>query len=197
MTAGMGFDPVTIDFEVQVSFTTDSSFIPTTEEIDALIELAFLPPSVDMLIAEYNALPADSPFSSTQSVAYQALSGVIRDGLKVAASKPVHAKHISAAETSLVVGVSFLALLTFVLFIIWLRARRKRHTQSSDKTNVKSDLIAIMPAYSYCDSRSSNLMQFKDENSTGKSEISYRFKSRSMSSSMSSRTSSSVSIRAI
>jgi hypothetical protein len=73
MVTTTGFNPVTIDFTVFVSFTNDSSFIPTTSEVDALIELALLPPNVDTLIAEYNALPTDTPFSSSQSVTYQAL----------------------------------------------------------------------------------------------------------------------------
>jgi hypothetical protein len=72
MIAGMGFNPVAIDFTVAISFTNDASFIPSTQDIDTLIDLALLPPAYDDLIADYNALPADSPFSTTQSVVYQA-----------------------------------------------------------------------------------------------------------------------------
>ena len=70
MIADMGVNPVTIDFNVEISFTMDSSFVPSQADIDALIETAFLPPNVDRIIAEYNSLPADSPFSSTQNVRY-------------------------------------------------------------------------------------------------------------------------------
>ena len=197
MIADMGVNPVTIDFNVEISFTMDSSFVPSQADIDALIEVAFLPPNVDTLIAEYNSLSADSPFSTTQTVGYEAPPGIDRDGLKIAELNAEPEKGSSKAETSLIVGASLLALVTSIMFMAWLKARRNRYVQVSAQANRKSDLLAIMPAYSYCDSRSSNLMQFKDENSTGPSDLSRRLSARSRSSSMSSHTSSSVSIRAI
>ena len=197
MIAEMGVNPVTIDFDVEISFTMDSSFVPSQADIDALIEVAFLPPNVDTLIAEYNSLSADSPFSTTQTVGYEAPPGIDRDGLKIAELNAEPEKGSSKAETSLIVGASLLALVTSIMFMAWLKARRNRYVQVSAQANRKSDLLAIMPAYSYCDSRSSNLMQFKDENSTGPSDLSRRLSARSRSSSMSSHTSSSVSIRAI
>jgi hypothetical protein len=73
METATGFNPVTIDFSVAISFTNDISFLPTTADIDALIVMALMPPNVDTLIAQNNALPSGSPFTTTQSVTYQAI----------------------------------------------------------------------------------------------------------------------------
>ena len=73
MVTAMGNNPVTIDFNVIISFTSDRSFLPTPQDIDALIELSLLSPNVEILIGEYTSLSTDSPFSTTQSVTYQKL----------------------------------------------------------------------------------------------------------------------------
>jgi hypothetical protein len=199
MITETGFNPVTIDFAITITFADQSGFIPTTEEIDSLIELAFLPPSIDNLIGQYNALPADSPFSTTQTIQYEALSGILRDGLEEISPNSGNDRNVSKSERLLTAGVFSLLIFTIFLLVLWFRSRRyhRQSTLSSVKSRVKFDLLPIMPAYSYCDSRSSNLMQFKDDTSSLKSETSYRVRARSIGSSMSSHSSSSVSIQAI
>jgi hypothetical protein len=45
-----GVDPVTIDYAVDIVFAQDSPFIPLQQEVDALVELAFLEPNKATLL---------------------------------------------------------------------------------------------------------------------------------------------------
>jgi hypothetical protein len=187
-----GFNPVTIDFSATVIFSENSSIPVTQEELNMLIELAFLAPQVDTLIEVYRTLPPDEPFSTTQSIEFSTLSNVVKNDINLLQREQVGGK--STTEKVLIAGLTFLSLLLFTLVGLWYRSRRR--AQGCPLTRSKFELIPIMPAYSYCDTRSSNLMQFKDETFSATPDESLRFKARSNSSSMSSH-SSSVVIRAV
>lgn len=57
-------------FEATTTFDETSSFTPSTDDIDTLMQAAFLPPVVDALLAALANLPAGNPLSATTSVAY-------------------------------------------------------------------------------------------------------------------------------
>jgi hypothetical protein len=185
-----GFNPVMIDFNATVTFSGTSSFIPTTEEVDMLVQLAFLPPQVDALIEEYSSLSADMPFSTTQSIEFTPISLVRSDDLKLLQSEDVGGK--TTIEKALISIVAFLSASLVVLLGLRYKSNRKRNLPFS----VKLELVPIMPGYSFSDSHSNNIMPFNDESLSHASNSSCQFKARSSGSSFSSRGSSVV-IRAV
>jgi hypothetical protein len=187
-----GFNPVAIDFNATVTFSDASSFIPNAQEVDMLVEVAFLPPQVDVLIEEYGTLSMDMPFSTTQSIDFGSLTILRNDDLKLLRSEDAGRK--TATEKALIVIVASLSVLLIMLLkLLYQSSKSLRRCPSSPS---KFELIPIMPGYSYCDCRSNNLMQFKDETLSNVSKPSTRFKAKSTGSSLSSR-SSSVVIRAV
>ena len=64
-----GGSPPKICFEVSIFYDGDSTeFIPTPEDIDILIMVALLPPTVEGLIEDLRTLPDSNPLSGTTSV---------------------------------------------------------------------------------------------------------------------------------
>ena len=64
-----GGSPPKICFEVSIFYDGDSTeFIPTPEDIDILIMVALLPPTVKGLIEDLRTLPDSNPLSGTTSV---------------------------------------------------------------------------------------------------------------------------------
>jgi hypothetical protein len=197
-----GLNPVSIEYTVDVVFAQSSAFIPSTQDVDALIELAFQQPSVQTLLDTFHMQPPDLPFMTTTSVTYTALPDVVVDDfIKSYERDQDDDGNLSATQKGLISGSAAIAVLAFLLaFLAFLRRCRKRSFLQVTKHS-KSQGMPLMPSYSYCDSRSSNLMPFKDDTrSTSSSDASHRTKARSTSSSMSSHSSShssSVTIRAI
>lgn len=66
-------DPAQIGYSFTATFDTSSPQLrqPTVSELDALVQIAFLPPSSNVLLEDLAALPADNPFSTTTAVSYQ------------------------------------------------------------------------------------------------------------------------------
>lgn len=192
-----GLNPVSIDYTVDLIFAQSSAFIPNKQEVDMLVELAFLPPAVQTLLDSFGMLPPESVFMTTQSVEYMPLYDVVvDDDIKLLDIDEGDGAHLSAATKGLISGsAAAVALLAFSLLS---RRRRFRKGSLPVTKHSKSEAIPIiMPAYSYCDSRRSNLMHFKDDaGSTTSSDASHKFSLRSNGSSMSSH-SSTLSIRAV
>jgi hypothetical protein len=192
LIADTGFNPVTIDFNATITFSDTSSFVPSADEVNMLVELAFLPPQVDSLIQEYASLSADMPFSTTQSVVYAPSPLVRSDDSKLLQSGDLGGK--TTIEKALISSVALLSVALTVLLVV--RFRSKSDRKRSFPSATKFDLIPIMPGYSYCDNHSSNIMPFKDDSLSHGSNSSFQFNARSSGSSVSSH-SSSVVIRAV
>lgn len=193
-------NPISIDFRVKIVFSPSSAFIPTKAEIDMLIALAFLPPQVQTLIDSYSVLPPDLPFSSTQSVEYIPMPNrVITDDLFRSEEIVKNDTGLSATQKGFISVSGAFAFLVFATVIL-VAARRRSHKRRPllpFSKHSKFEVIPIMPSYSYCDTRSSNLMRFKDDTRSSTSpDASHQFSLRSKGSSMSSH-SSTLSIRAV
>jgi len=67
-------DPAEIGYEIIAVFDEDSEVIPSSGDLDTLIETALLPTVVDSLLAELALLEQANPFSGTTSVEYSKLS---------------------------------------------------------------------------------------------------------------------------
>lgn len=57
-----------IRFEVTAEFFQESIYIPETAELDELVQKAFLPPNLEILLAQLQELPDTNPFSTIDSL---------------------------------------------------------------------------------------------------------------------------------
>jgi hypothetical protein len=69
-TLGTELNPTRASYSVDLTFTDDSTIIPTQADIDVLIEGAFLQPFVQTLIDLLGEVSSDNPFSTTSNVIY-------------------------------------------------------------------------------------------------------------------------------
>jgi hypothetical protein len=74
--------PPSIVYDFGVAFTNLTTFIPSQQEVDVLIESAFLTPAVNILISAMKQIGTENPFSKTMSIIYvrQSNFGIIKDG---------------------------------------------------------------------------------------------------------------------
>jgi hypothetical protein len=70
--------PPSLTYAFQILFTDSTTFFPSEDEIDIVIESAFVAPFADVLISVLQQLDAANPFSTTNTVAY-----TIRSDLKL------------------------------------------------------------------------------------------------------------------
>jgi hypothetical protein len=126
-----GSGPAQISYEVSLTFTEGSFLIPTTEDIDILLETAFQPPSVNALL-DALSLSAGA-FASTTAVDYSATVGV--QAFMAVQSLP---------ESS---GTSFVAAGAFAIFIsgIFIVTRRGDRT---DQTQSETFAVGRQPEFS-------------------------------------------------
>jgi hypothetical protein len=171
---GFNSNPISMDYNIDVYFDPSSTFVPTTAELDALIEMAFMQPAVQKLLDTYPTLPPDLPFTMTESITYSPQPQIIvdddlatREGTKngeVKTLSPSNKAWIAGSVALILVGVSLLSV----------RYKLDASTRRTKRSHSKFDKHPVMPSYSYCDTRRSNLMHFKDE-STASSGASYQF----------------------
>lgn len=57
-------------FGLEIKFNESSTFVPSNQEVDVLIESAFMDPAVQELITALQNLPLDNPFSGVVAVEY-------------------------------------------------------------------------------------------------------------------------------
>ena len=151
---------VSIAYTVEVVFADTSTFIPTTEELDVLVQLAFLEPPVFDLLTDLRSLPSDSPFSSTESVEYFLLEGKLRVGA-------TPRDRLSAVQLTLITGASAILLAAVALLSMRWRTGRIEAKFSTVTSSKVQDIPVLMPAHSYgysiLSSHSENIMQFRDD----------------------------------
>ena len=79
---GSAIGPPRSGYEASVVFTPDSEVVPSKAELDVFVEAAFQQPSVQDLVDALSELPIDNPFSRTQSVTYESISGTPEEGAR-------------------------------------------------------------------------------------------------------------------
>jgi len=72
---GVAFRPNRIGFEGDTTFSKTSSSVPTGQELDALLALAFEEPQVGIFLTMLKELPPDNPFSTVTNVVYSSSRG--------------------------------------------------------------------------------------------------------------------------
>lgn len=116
-----GVDPITIDYTIDILFAQSSSYIPTQQEADILIELAFLEPNKDALLQSLRTYQEfDLPFGFIDDVFYEPLFDVVvDDDLKSAIRDDEWtAAYIGMISGSIVMGA-------FALTVLISRHRRR------------------------------------------------------------------------
>jgi len=141
-----------IAYAVDITFAgATSAFIPSLNEVDLIIELAFRKPAVLSLIRDLQELPEEVPFHDTQSVVYkmpEGSQGVVEENDSL----------LSPASFGVIVGgcamISFMACCFFARHRSRMRcARARAATSRSHLRRAKEDGMEIlMPSHSYCDS---------------------------------------------
>ena len=154
------FPDVVIMYTVEVTFADTSSFTPSTDELDVLVQLAFLEPPVFDLLTDFQNLPSDNPFSGTESVEYSLLEERIRVDATPRST-------LSNTQITLVTGVSAMILVIAVFLLMRCRTRRIEARFSTATSSKVQDIPILMPAHSYgysiVSSHSENIMQFRDD----------------------------------
>jgi hypothetical protein len=70
-------DPIRIGFDVSYSFSEDSSFIPSQQELDNLLIQAFQLPNVQALQFALRGIPGANPFANTADASYVTEAGEV------------------------------------------------------------------------------------------------------------------------
>jgi len=70
---GSAIDPPRAGFEVTMVFTEQSTWVPTQDDLDIYVEVAFQTPSVNELISRLQELKQSNPFSNVTSVTYSSI----------------------------------------------------------------------------------------------------------------------------
>ena len=72
-TGTMGASIATADYDVDVIFSADTVMAPSPDDIDVLINAAFLEPFSSILVMLLQDLPSSNPFSQVDTVVYNTI----------------------------------------------------------------------------------------------------------------------------
>jgi len=152
-----------IAYAAEITFAETSAFFPTAEDVDALIQLAFLEPEVFDLLNALRELPPDDPFAATETVEFFLLDDEIRVGTGRTSG------NLSATQITLVAGALSILLVAVCFLLMRFRSKRieARLSRLGAKPNRVHDIPILMPSHSYgysiVSSHSENLMHFRDD----------------------------------
>jgi hypothetical protein len=73
-SAAVPADSNAIDYVAAARFSFESTIVPTTLDLDTLLQSAFMAPTAETLLIMLRNLPVDNPYSKTSSVTYKMLS---------------------------------------------------------------------------------------------------------------------------
>lgn len=123
-----GVDPITIDYTIDITFAHSSAYVPTQQEADILIELAFLDPNKDALLQSLRTYQEfDLPFGFINDVVYEPLFDVVvDDDLK---SGDRDDDELTAAYIGMISGSIFVAVLALSVLV----SRQRRRMRLEDK----------------------------------------------------------------
>jgi hypothetical protein len=130
--------PTTITYDVVVIFDTSSTVIPTTSDIDQIINVSFQSPQVDTLISDLNLLPSDNPFSSTTSATYMIAPAPIRKQDQIIREEPLEFTGSYLLGATAFVGI-------FLLLVAAIQ-RKYGHNNSKNQNNC---WLALLPYIGY------------------------------------------------
>ena len=154
-----GSVPAAIAYAVELTFSETSAFIPSVNDVDDLVELAFMEPSVLDLLADFQEQPPEMPFQETKSVEFVLLSE-IRAVERVGPLSPMRIGLISGAS------VAFFLVLCYCWRQQRSRRRRKTLNVSGSWPSKSEGMPVIMPSHSFVESLTSgraNLMHFRED----------------------------------
>jgi len=120
-------------YDVRAIFSENSELIPTQAEVDILIQTALLPPEVDSLLEELQALPPPNPLSRTSSVVYTSFAGPGPLSTQwFSAGEPTYSPNEPKVASGLLAALVLSAVFTATIFlVVALYPRRKRNPQQS------------------------------------------------------------------
>jgi hypothetical protein len=138
--------PPRIDYNLTAFFfPAGAERVPTTEEVDIIIQTAFSQPSVQTLLLELRTLPLENPFSSTSTLFYstEPMAAPLLTPSSDSSATTVHAVLIAMAT-----GVGALACLITAIFAARRRSRYRPIKQLLPPTNdgmpYRSNIMAFM-----------------------------------------------------
>lgn len=143
MTAPFSFSPdfTSTELVVAMEFEDSSEFIPSTDDIDMLLEIAFTEPSVGTLLDLLAVLPNDNPFRHTTSVTR--IVGSLQLELSSNLPQPATMSSSTSSNRSTVVG-AFAAAFVVVAFAALYRNRHqyRKRRKFSRRTIEHHDIMA-------------------------------------------------------
>jgi hypothetical protein len=119
-------DPATISFDVTAVFGDNSVQIPTTADLDVLIETALQPPAVNALLDQLAALGAGNPFAGTVNAVYSPPTtrhSITSPSSFNAEREPTEKAHVTAQVAGSLAAVA--AVLVSLAALVAVRRRRK------------------------------------------------------------------------
>jgi hypothetical protein len=128
-----GVDPITIDYTIDIIFDPSSAFIPTKQEVDILVELAFMEPSKDDLLKSLRTYQQfDLPFGFIDDVVFEPLYDVVVDDDLKSLERDDVEEWTQPAYIGIVSGSIVLALMALTI-LVSRRRRRLRFTLNDKK----------------------------------------------------------------
>jgi hypothetical protein len=136
--------PPRIDYDLAAFFFPLEERIPTTEEVDIIIQTAFLQPSVQTLLLELRTLPVENPFSSTSTVFYsmEPMAAPL-----LTPSSDSSATTVPVVLIGMAAGVGALACIITAIFAARRRSHYrpiKPHLPTKDGMPCRSNIMAFM-----------------------------------------------------
>jgi hypothetical protein len=121
-----GVDPITMDFTIDIVFDQTSAFIPSKQEADILVELAFLEPNKDKLLQSLRTYQQfDLPFGFIDDVFYEPLFDVVVDDDIKSLERDDDVDEWTPAYIGIVSGSIVLALMALTVLVSRRRRRRR------------------------------------------------------------------------
>jgi hypothetical protein len=121
-----GVDPTTIDFTIDIVFDQTSAFIPSKQEADILVELAFLEPNKEKLLQSLRTYQQfDLPFGFINDVFYEPLNDVVVDDDIKSLERDDDVAEWTPAYIGIVSGSIVLALMALTVLVSRRRRRRR------------------------------------------------------------------------
>ena len=138
-----------------------SDFTPSLDELDLLIELAFMEPPVLSLVQELHALPSQSPFHATESIVYVLMPKLLSEDHNGTVLTEVHVGPLlSSATLSVLAGGSFLILvLASCALLRNASGMRNKNPRTATDCGMLNNEVAkeremVMPLHSNCETLS-------------------------------------------
>ena len=133
--SGSTTNPAALDFGVNVTFSPDSSFVPSQELLDSFISRAFAPENVETLLLDLQKLPSNDPFSRVNDATYRSN---VEGSSQAQAQNASMRTFTTLAATSAGVSIALSAGLIALALSTYLSKRRMRRRHDRYRTKSSS-----------------------------------------------------------